>query len=35
MPGMTWQRFRDGGICEGRWQYDRAGLMEQLGVLGQ
>ncbi|MFI1695739.1 ester cyclase [Streptomyces bobili] len=35
MTGMTWQRFRDGMICEGWWQYDRAGLMEQLGVLGE
>ncbi|MEU0112946.1 ester cyclase [Streptomyces bobili] len=35
MTGMTWQRFREGMICEGWWQYDRAGLMEQLGVLGE
>ncbi|MEV4228074.1 ester cyclase [Streptomyces bobili] len=35
MTGMTWQRFRDGMICEGWWQYDRAGLLEQLGVLGE
>ncbi|MCF4139949.1 ester cyclase [Streptomyces sp. Tue 6430] len=35
MTGMTWQRFRDGMICEGWWQYDRAGLMRQLGVLGK
>ncbi|MGV9556566.1 ester cyclase [Streptomyces sp. NPDC003401] len=35
MTGMTWQRFRDGVICEGWWQYDRAGLMRQLGVLGK
>lgn len=35
MTGMTWQRFRDGMICEGWWQYNRAGLMEQLGVLGE
>ncbi|MFE7648324.1 ester cyclase [Streptomyces phaeoluteigriseus] len=35
MTGMTWQRFRGGMICEGWWQYDRAGLLEQLGVLGQ
>ncbi|MFI2430389.1 ester cyclase [Streptomyces sp. NPDC018693] len=35
MTGTTWQRFRDGKICEGWWQYDRAGLMEQLGVLGE
>lgn len=35
MTGMTWQRFRDGMICEGWWQYDRVGLMEQLGVLGE
>jgi steroid delta-isomerase-like uncharacterized protein len=34
MTGTTWHRFRDGRICEGWWQYDRAGLMEQLGVLG-
>ncbi|MCH0563357.1 MULTISPECIES: ester cyclase [unclassified Streptomyces] len=34
MEGTTWQRFRDGRICEGWWSYDRAGLMEQLGVLG-
>ncbi|GAA0632114.1 hypothetical protein GCM10009535_04710 [Streptomyces thermocarboxydovorans] len=34
MEGMTWQRFRDGRICEAWWSYDRAGLMEQLGVLG-
>ncbi|KOG31528.1 ester cyclase [Streptomyces resistomycificus] len=35
MTGTTWHRFREGRICEGWWQYDRAGLMEQLGVLGQ
>ncbi|MFR9794453.1 ester cyclase [Streptomyces sp. MS06] len=35
MAGMTWQRFRDGRICEGWWSYDRAGLLEQLGVLAQ
>ncbi|MFI6039738.1 ester cyclase [Streptomyces sp. NPDC051315] len=35
MTGTTWHRFRDGQICEAWWQYDRAGLMEQLGVLGQ
>lgn len=35
MEGTTWQRFRDGRICEGWWSYDRAGLMEQLGVLGE
>lgn len=35
MTGTTWHRFRDGRICEGWWQYDRAGLMEQLGVLGK
>ncbi|MFD5267132.1 ester cyclase [Streptomyces sp. NPDC058335] len=35
MTGMTWQCFRDGRICEGWWQYDRAGLLEQLGVLGE
>jgi steroid delta-isomerase-like uncharacterized protein len=35
MQGMTWQRFRGGKICEGHWLYDRAGLLEQLGVLGQ
>ncbi|MFF8193624.1 ester cyclase [Streptomyces bobili] len=35
MTGMTWQRFREGMICEGWWQYDRTGLMEQLGVLGE
>jgi steroid delta-isomerase-like uncharacterized protein len=35
MTGMTWHRFREGLICEAWWQYDRAGLMEQLGVLGQ
>lgn len=34
MTGTTWHRFRDGRICEGWWEYDRAGLMEQLGVLG-
>ncbi|MFG3184720.1 ester cyclase [Streptomyces nigra] len=34
MQGMTWQRFREGRICESHWMYDRAGLMEQLGVLG-
>jgi steroid delta-isomerase-like uncharacterized protein len=34
MEGMTWHRFRDGRICEGWWTYDRAGLMEQLGVFG-
>lgn len=35
MTGTTWHRFRDGRICEGWWQYDRAGLLEQLGALGQ
>ncbi|MFJ4689818.1 ester cyclase [Streptomyces sp. NPDC088766] len=35
MTGTTWQRFRDGMICEGWWQYDRVGLMRQLGVLGE
>ncbi|MFH8804494.1 ester cyclase [Streptomyces sp. NPDC017936] len=35
MTGMTWHRFRGGLICEAWWQYDRAGLMQQLGVLGQ
>ncbi|MFF7071318.1 ester cyclase [Streptomyces pseudovenezuelae] len=35
MSGMTWHRFRDGLICEGWWQYDRAGLMEQLGAFGE
>lgn len=35
MQGMAWQRFRDGKIREGHWLYDRAGLLEQLGVLGQ
>ncbi|MER5372517.1 ester cyclase [Streptomyces sp. NPDC002553] len=35
MTGMTWHRFRDGMICEAWWQYDRAGLLEQLGALGR
>jgi steroid delta-isomerase-like uncharacterized protein len=35
MQGTTWQRFREGKICESHWMYDWAGLMEQLGVLGQ
>ncbi|MFE3034518.1 ester cyclase [Streptomyces canus] len=35
MTGTTWHRFRDGLICESWWEYDRAGLMEQLGVVGQ
>ncbi|MFJ4619173.1 ester cyclase [Streptomyces sp. NPDC088812] len=35
MTGMTWHRFRGGMICEAWWQYDRAGLLEQLGVLGR
>jgi steroid delta-isomerase-like uncharacterized protein len=35
MAGTTWHRFRDGRIHEGWWQYDMAGLMEQLGVLGK
>lgn len=35
MTGMTCHRFRAGRICEGWWQYDRAGLLEQLGVLGR
>lgn len=35
MQGTTWQRLREGRICEGWWMYDRAGLLEQLGVLGQ
>ncbi|MCK1820822.1 ester cyclase [Streptomyces sp. XM83C] len=34
MEGMTWHRFRDGRICEAWWSYDRAGVLEQLGVLG-
>ncbi|MFE7774235.1 ester cyclase [Streptomyces sp. NPDC057445] len=33
MTGTTTQRFRDGMICESWWQYDRLGLMGQLGVL--
>ncbi|CAM5697161.1 ester cyclase [Streptomyces aurantiogriseus] len=35
MTGMTWHRFRGGQICEAWRQYDRAGLLEQLGVLAQ
>ncbi|MET9501268.1 ester cyclase [Streptomyces sp. NPDC006622] len=35
MTGMTCQRFREGMICESWWEYDRAGLLEQLGVLGE
>ncbi|MFF3845188.1 ester cyclase [Streptomyces sp. NPDC002328] len=35
MTGMTWHRFHDGMICESWWQYDRAGLLEQLGALGR
>ncbi|EGX56641.1 hypothetical protein SZN_26871 [Streptomyces zinciresistens K42] len=35
MRGMTWQRFTGGRISESHWIYDRAGLMEQLGVLGR
>lgn len=35
MRGMTWQRFAGGRIRESHWIYDRAGLMEQLGVLGR
>ncbi|MFI5677863.1 ester cyclase [Streptomyces cellulosae] len=35
MTGTTWHRFRDGKICEGWWEYDRAGLMEQLGAFGE
>ncbi|GAA4021981.1 ester cyclase [Streptomyces sp. NBC_01352] len=35
MTGTTWHRFRDGSICEGWWQYDRAGLLEQLGAVAQ
>ncbi|MFI1563955.1 ester cyclase [Streptomyces sp. NPDC020490] len=35
MTGTTWHRFRDGRIRESWWQYDRAGLLEQLGVLGE
>jgi steroid delta-isomerase-like uncharacterized protein len=35
MTGTTWHRFRDAKICEGWWEYDRAGLMEQLGAFGE
>ena len=36
MTGMTIHRCReDGKVVEGRWQYDRLGLMGQLGVLDQ
>ncbi|WP_432134963.1 MULTISPECIES: ester cyclase [unclassified Streptomyces] len=35
MTGMTLHRLRDGRLCEAWWQYDRAGLMEQLGVVGE
>jgi steroid delta-isomerase-like uncharacterized protein len=35
MTGTTWHRFRDGKICEGWWQYDRAGLLAQLGAVAQ
>ncbi|WP_055612685.1 ester cyclase [Streptomyces phaeochromogenes] len=36
MTGMTIHRCRDDGkIVEGWWQYDRLGLMDQLGVLDQ
>ncbi|POX55465.1 ester cyclase [Streptomyces sp. Ru71] len=35
MTGVTIYRVDgDGRVCEGWWEYDRAGLMEQLGVLG-
>ncbi|MFD7445092.1 ester cyclase [Streptomyces sp. NPDC059909] len=33
MTGTTVQRCREGRICESWWQYDRLGLMGQLGVL--
>ncbi|MEU2154789.1 ester cyclase [Streptomyces sp. NPDC019396] len=33
MTGTTTHRFREGMICEAWWQYDRLGLMGQLGVL--
>lgn len=33
MTGTTVHRLRDGLICEGWWQYDRLGVMGQLGVL--
>ncbi|WP_338677213.1 ester cyclase [Streptomyces sp. SCSIO 30461] len=33
MTGTTTHRFREGMICESWWQYDRLGLMGQLGVL--
>ncbi|MHC3468348.1 ester cyclase [Streptomyces sp. 7R007] len=36
MTGMIIFRFdADGRVCEAWWEYDRAGLMEQLGVLGE
>lgn len=36
MTGMTIHRCRDDGkVAEGWWQYDRLGLMDQLGVLDQ
>jgi steroid delta-isomerase-like uncharacterized protein len=36
MTGATIHRFTpDGKIAEGWWQYDRLGLMEQLGVVGE
>lgn len=36
MTGTTIHRFTpDGKIAEGWWQYDRLGLMEQLGVVGE
>ncbi|MFB6842045.1 ester cyclase [Streptomyces sp. NPDC056361] len=35
MTGTVIHRFRDDGkIAEGWWQYDRLGLMAQLGVVG-
>ncbi|MFE3327763.1 ester cyclase [Streptomyces sp. NPDC059176] len=33
MTGTTIHSLRDGMICEGWWQYDRLGLMGQLGVV--
>jgi steroid delta-isomerase-like uncharacterized protein len=35
MTGMTWHRFREGKICEGWWQTDREGVLEQLGLTAR
>ncbi len=33
MTGITIHRFRSGAICEGWWNWDAMGMMQQLGAL--